>query len=166
LCDEVTPDGHEGFVEIWASIRCWWAEVGNYVRAVLSGMNAVLVFIRLPLAGSRSESLGEPVRRADEGCFCADFVGALLFALAECLFVEGGGCAVAGRGELGDDWIYRGVGGGVVEKGLGDIVVGEEGEGVVGEVSAIGFCYYILGNEAWSFVGVVLQDVSFTTVLF
>jgi len=88
-----------------------------------------------------------------------------LFARAECVFVEAGGCAVAGCGELGDDWIYRGVGGGLVEKGLGDIVVGEEGEGVVGEVSAIGFCYYILGNEAWSFVGVVLQDVSFTTVL-
>lgn len=45
LCDEISPDGLEGAVEIWALVGSRGAEVGGYVAAVLGAGDGILVFV-------------------------------------------------------------------------------------------------------------------------
>ena len=70
LRDEVAPDCHEGFVEVGPLVRRRGTEVGCQVRAVPGADDGVLIFVGY--AVFICEGFGEPVGRADEGCFRVD----------------------------------------------------------------------------------------------
>lgn len=68
--DEVSPDGHEGAVEIGGLVRGGGAEVGGYVRAVLGADDGILILVCDAIVVG--EGFGHPVGGADEGCFCVE----------------------------------------------------------------------------------------------
>ena len=73
---KVTPNGLEGAHEIWALVRCWGAEIGRYIEAVLGTNDTVLIFVGR--ARLRGECFSEPVGGANEGCFGIDVLNVVL----------------------------------------------------------------------------------------
>lgn len=85
--NELTPDGHEGALELGSLGGCCGAEVASDIGTVLSGRNGVLVFEGGLVAGV---GFSHPVRGADEGCLGVNVVGALLLTCGKGGLVEGG----------------------------------------------------------------------------
>ncbi len=156
LRDEIAPDGHEGALEIGALVRFRGPEVARYVGAVLGTNDGVLVFPCF--AAVIGEGFGDPVAGADEGGFGIDVVGALLLAVAESAFVERGGVSGARGGKVWGAGHDGGVGGGVVAQDAGDVVFGEEREGIAEESDKVRFGDDVLWCECGAFVGVVTGE--------
>ena len=70
MCDEVTPDGHEGFVEVGRLVGGRRTKVRCYVGCVPGADDGILVLECYAIITCKG--FGEPVGRADEGCFCVE----------------------------------------------------------------------------------------------
>ena len=75
LCDEIAPDGHEGFVEVGPLVWGWRTEVGGQIGCVPGADDGVLVFVSCVGVVGVCEGFREPICRADEGCLRVDVLG-------------------------------------------------------------------------------------------
>ena len=172
--NELAPYTHKGALQIGALVAGGGAEVAGYVGAVVGADYGVLVAV----GGTGGGGVGfcEPIGWADEGGFGVEVlllvgqlgdrkgtnikgethISTLLLSTAVGTFVHGCSPADTGGCEVGSAEVDGGVGGWVIIEDLGDVVFGEEGEGIAHVIDEIVFSADVLRNEIYAFVCVIL----------